>query len=363
MATPAQVPAVHAFARTMAGGIAVIVVLFVADTFLAKSERAAARVEAERHYQSGRRLMQSGQSAQAAEQFRSALSVDRANQDYELALGQALRAAGKTGDAQVALSALLEENPFGGAANLALARVMVQEGNITDATGYYHRAIYGQWKEDARRNQLLARFELVDLLRRQDSKEALLAELLPLQDEAPDDAATQKKLGQGFLAAGSPVRAAAVFRAILHRDQQDSQAHAGLGEAEFAGGNYAGAREEFRIALRLRPPDEGTEQNLQSRLELCNRILELDPALRSLGGKERLSRSRKLAELALDRVQPCLGATPLIKSAQSALRSTLSYDQNLDLADQLWRAGQAECKSGLPEGEPLAIVLSKVNPK
>ena len=359
MASQPQVSIAHTFGRTLTGGILAIAVLFFADTFLAKTEKAESLVEAEHHYQNGKRLMQSGDTARAVEEFRSALGVERENQDYQLALGQALLTAGKATDAAGVLNALLEEDPFGGPANLALARVMVREGKIADAISYYHRAIYGQWKDNAAVNQLQVRFELVELLSRQNSGEALLAELLPLQDEAPDDVATQEKLGQWFLAAGSTGRAAGVFREILQRGPRNADVHAGLAEAEFASGNYREARDEFQAAVRMGAGDE----TIQARLDLANRILDLDPTLRGLSREERLRRSRKLLELTLDDLKQCTGDSPLIKPAEIAMRKPMTtYDDNLDLADRIWQARRTNCK-GSSNAEPFAIVLSKLGQK
>jgi Tfp pilus assembly protein PilF len=360
MAARAEVPAFHAFRRTLLGGIAAIAALFFADTFLAKTERAESHVEAERHYQSGRRFMQSGQSARAVEEFRSALAVERENEDYQLALGQGLLAAGSPTEAEATLNALLQENPFGGPPNLAMARVMVKEGKLADAASYYHRAIYGQWKENAGADQLRVRFELVELLSRQDSKEALLAELLPLQDEAPGDFATQERLGRWFLMAGSGARAAPIFQEILRREPRNSAAHAGLGEAAFVRGNYRNARNEFQAALRLGSEDP----DIRARFELCEQILLLDPTLRGLGPEEQSRRGQRLAQLALSSLMQCAGEAPSIKADEARLRGKLSYDDRLDLAEELWRTRQTDCKQAiLPTEEPLAIVLSGISQK
>jgi len=249
------------------------------------------------------------------------------------------------------LDALLEQDPAGGAANLALARVLVKEGKIPDATFYYHRALYGRWKQDAAANQLNARFELADLLSHQpNSKEALLAELLPLQSEAPDDFATKKRLGRLFLSAGSPARAATVYRDILKSDSDDEEAHAGMAQAEFDSGSYRGAWEEFSAALRLNPND----QNARARFDLSMEILGLDPMLRGIGGEERYRRSRNLLESALDHLKQCMGsAAPkdlvdaaeemLKKPAPSVRRSDVTED-NLAFAARLWDARNTNCK-------------------
>ena len=81
------------FVRTFALTILAIGVLSAIDLFLARTEREANEAEAARFYANGVRLMQAGKSAEAADQFQSALSLERENEDYQLALAQALDAA------------------------------------------------------------------------------------------------------------------------------------------------------------------------------------------------------------------------------------------------------------------------------
>ncbi len=343
-----------------------VVGLFVFQALLAKMERAESRVEAARFYSSGQSLMRQGQSAEAVDQFRSAISVERDNQDYQLALGQALLAAGRPDDAESILNGLLQRNPFGAMANLAMARVLVTEGDRDDAASYYHRAIYGQWPENARRNQVQVRFELIDLLSRQNSREALLAELLPLQAEAPDDVPTRKKLGNLFITAGSPARAADIFREILQKQPLDPEAHAGLGDAELARANYQTAQTEFQEALRLGPSD----QHAQERLDLCNRVLDLDPMRRGMGPEEQYRRGRKLVELVLDDVRqwradvsgPARRSSRFQDAAEEPVlagRLSAALEDNVDWAERLWQVRKTGCKQNISASEqPLASVLA-----
>ena len=117
-------------------------------------------------------------------------------------------AAGQTAGAETTLGAILEKDSTDGPANLAMARVQAREGRAEDAISYYHRAIYGHWSGAAEASRLQVRFELIDLLAKRGAKEELLAELLPVQEEAPEDVATRLRLGQLYLTAGSPARAA-----------------------------------------------------------------------------------------------------------------------------------------------------------
>ena len=84
------------------------------------------------------------------DRFKDALEIERANRDYQRPLAQAQLAAGQAADAETTLNDLLLNDSTDGPANLAMGRVLVKEGRIREAISYYHRAVYGQWKDDAR---------------------------------------------------------------------------------------------------------------------------------------------------------------------------------------------------------------------
>jgi tetratricopeptide (TPR) repeat protein len=344
--------------------------LFAVDTFLASVERNEGQAEARRLLRQGQRLVEQGRDAEAINRFRSALSVARGNQEAQLALAKALLAVGRLADAETLLKEMLQRNATDGAANLTMARVLVQEGRTAEATSYYHQAIYGRWRQDAAANRVKVRFELIDLLVRRGAKREVLAELLPLQDEAPQDLRTRMRIARLYLLAGSPSRAIGLFREVLLRQPQDSDAYGGLGEAEFALGNYRAARTDFQAALRLNPADE----HLRKRLALCEDVLALDPTQRGLIGAERYRRSLKLIELASDGMSRCVGTPPsasardLATRAQQALKRRASparqdavTETNLELAEQLWDARMKECRQGPSDSEePLALVMARL---
>jgi tetratricopeptide (TPR) repeat protein len=250
-----------------------------------------------------------------------------------------------------------------------MGRILAKEGQFPEAISYFRRAIYGHWNGDAAGNRLRARFELIDLLARRNSKEELLAELLPVQDQAPRDLNTQIRLGRLFLLAGSAGRAAAVFRGVLRNVPANADAYAGLGEAEFARGDYRAAQRDFQSALRLAPVDQTTRQ----RLDVCNELLMLDPTVRGLGPAERFHRSLKLLDLTLDQTRPCIGQNPSFQLQQffdqagktlearvSAAHQSEASEANLDLAEQLWQARRQECTPPPATDSPLALVLARL---
>lgn len=346
-----------------------MVALSAVDAFLARTERSENKAEADGLSRDGRTLMEQGHPLEAVAQFKAALAIERDNPASWLALGQAQFAAGQLSDAETTLTELLKRDSTAGAANLALARVLVKEGRITDAVSTYHRAIYGRWDRDAESSRVSVRFELVNLLAQQGSKEELLAELLPLLDVAPDDVALRERMGHLFLLAGSATRAGEIFREILRQHPQDADAYEGVGESEFSRGNYQTAHSDFQAASNLRP----TDQEIRSRLDLTAQVLALDPMRRGLGPEEQHRRSMKMLSMATAAIARCAGKLSqpeqdTVDEAQAAMKARISashmseaVETNLDLAEQLWKIRQQDCKQApTAEEEPLRLVLARI---
>jgi tetratricopeptide (TPR) repeat protein len=357
------------FLGTFALVFLAIAALFAADIFLAKTERAERQVEAARLFGQGRVLMQRGENTEAIECIKDAIAIERGNRDYLRTLAQAQFAGGRTAYAESTLTELLQSDSTDGLASLIMGRVLVKEGRFADAVTYFRRAIYGHWSEDAVGNRLGARFELIDLLAQFNSKEELLAELVLVRDQSPRDLKIQTRLGRLFLLAGSPARAADVFRGTLHDVPANADAYAGLGEAEFERGNYRAAQRDFQVMLRLAPDGQAA----RGRLDICNELLVLDPTTRGLSPVERFSRSLKLVEFTLGETSQCIGQNPsphlrgLLDEAARALKAHVSAahqtevsESNLDLAEQLWQARKKECKSPPAADSPLALVLARL---
>lgn len=362
-------PTPQAFWTTFVLIFVAIALLFSFDTFLAGVNRSESRAEATRRYEEGQRLAAADDYRGAIDRFRDAVFLVRGNRDYQLALADALTAAGKYPEAVAQLTDVLQRNATWGPANLALARALVHERRFTEATSYYHRAIYGQWEDDPAGNRVQTRFELIDLLVRQGNRQDLLAELLPLLDEAPDSLPLRKRLGHLFVVAGSPARAATIFEQILRQSPDDAEAHAGLGEAAFARGSYRAARASFLTATRLAPEDT----TIRKRLALADQVLALDPTLRGLGSAEQLRRSRTLLDLASQDLAHCAQPGPgtpvqaTIDSAQALIARPVrpagqrqAYEANLDLAEQVWQARAAACAGAPAPDDPVALVLARL---
>jgi tetratricopeptide (TPR) repeat protein len=369
-ASPRSAPSTMSVLGTLVLVVAGIAVFIAVDTFLAGLDRAARRSEAAQLVREANRLTAEGREREAVERFRTALSLERGNRDYRLALVPALVADGRLREADSTLVGMLHDDATDGEINLALARVLVREGRVPEATSYYHRAIYGRWPNHPEINRTRTRLELVELLARSGAKEDLLAELLPLEAAGLADTALRRRVGHLFVLAGAPARAAAIFRELLRRDGHSADSFAGLAEAEFVQGNYRAAAESFRAATRLQPRNPETTR----RLQLVAQVLALDPMQRGLNAVERDQRSAALLQLAVAATERCAGpglpdtVRAVVDSARAVLSTPVSASHldeaselKLDLAERVRRLGGSQCRESPTEPErALDLVLERL---
>ena len=354
------------FLATLGIILAAIAVLVLVDSGLAKVDGAATRLHATSEYQVGESLMTSGNLRDAIDHLRTASTLDRGTSLYTVALAQAIMSDGRPADAEPLLVPLLERDATDGATNLAMARALAKEGRLEEAKSYYHRAIYGLWAGNAERNRAAARFELIDLLAQNNQKQELLSELLPIQDEAPNDTATRKRIAHLFVVAGSPARAAAIFRDVLRHDARDADAYVGLGDAALALGDYPTARADLAAAMRLAPDDSA----IMRRAKLADTVIAIDPTQRGLGLDEQARRSRNLLQMTIASARKCLGTdAPQVAAALDSVTHGLvassgarsqAIEENLALAGQLWQMRGTKCTTAPRDEEALALVQDRI---
>lgn len=344
--------------------------LFALTGLVTGAYRSERRSMAEQHYQLGSGLARQSHNREALEQFQTALSFSHDNPEYQLALARALLDLGRLDEAESHLRELRQNDPTDGVVNLLLARIAARQGKADDAVMYYHTAIYGLWPDHPEQRRIETRLELVDMLMKRGGKRQALAELLEMMDRVPaDDIATRKRLGALLLACDAPRQAADVFESVLRRQSRDAGAYAGLGEAEFARGDYRRAEAAFRQALRWKPDDAEARQ----RLAVCEQILALDPDARGLSAAQRFERSRRLLEEIAANAEQCfqgkqqplpeplVAARKLLARRQPRRSTEQATQNNLSLAEQLWSERTAACGQPAQAGQALALVMAQLS--
>jgi chloride channel protein, CIC family len=356
----------------LGGVLAVLLVVIAIAGFLTYSYRSQRIARAEQYFKEGNELTAENRYPEAIERFRGALSVSHSNRD-RLSLALALLKANRTNEAGIYLKELIRSDPNSGPANLGLAQIAAQQGNVQDVVDLYHKAIYGSWTENPRDNRIQARLEFVATLGKFGRKTLAQAELLLLLAEMPADALVQKQIGRLLLDYGLMKESAEVFRGLTQKLPQDGDAYAGLGRAEFTMGDFRSSQQAFRSALSRNPADVASRKQL----ELVEQILEIDPNLRGLNASERYARGRKLIEATLGSLDQCLAteANPLPPSttqvADAARKSLLhrgrprSYsdatEANIALSEQLWKLRIDSCGPPKASDDVLGILMARLS--
>ena len=366
-APPPPTATASEFILTLTLTAVAILVLIIGDTALAKVDREATRATAAEEYRVGVNLIEHKRLPDAIEHLRTAATLDREKPVYTVALAQAVLVQGRTNDAEQMLIPLLERDATDGGANLAMARVLTKQARIEEAKSYYHRAIYGLWPGDAARSRAIARFELIDLLAETGARQELLAELLPIQDESPEDTVLRKRVANYFVLAGSPAKASDIYRDLLRKNPRDADAYVGLGRSALAMGNYPVARNDFLAAQRIAPEDS----SIKSTIKLADSVIAIDPTQRGLGLDEQVRRSRQLVQMTIKSAHRCLDVeAPSVGAALDSVARSLvgpagvvsrsqSIDENISLAGALWRMREGRCTSR-PDDQALALVQDRI---
>jgi len=291
----------------------------------------------------GEDLIAQGRAPEAVLEFRNALSLSHSLADRQ-ALGLALVEADRAAEAELYLEDVLRANPNNGPASLGMARARARQGRIDEAAALYRRAANGSWPHDEAANRMKAQLEMVQVLDRAGRRSSAKAEMLVAVAGAPRDATLRKQLAARMLALGLRDEAAGVLRELVQRNPEDGEAWASLGEAEFAMGDYAAAREPFERAAKF-----GADTVKQD-AAVTERILALNPTLRGLRVRDRYERSRQVLQEAVNAAQACgvtgteAAAAELARKGRPASFSDAT-EANIDLAEQVWSLRPSQCKS------------------
>ena len=359
--------------RLSIGVAAVIAALAMVDVFLERMEQSELASQALHADQNGQKLLAQYKAKEAVDAFRKAHALERENTKYELDLIQALMTAGKLAEAQPLMTEILQQQSNGGEVNLIAARLAAKEGHVNAADSYYHRAIYGEWPNRTRQHQIETRLELINFLRTHGKQDEMLAELLPLEEQAGNNATLQPTLAKLFLAAGSASRARDIYRELIKVDPRNASNYAGLGDAELALGDFRAAHLAFANAVA----HDGKDEQLRARLQLTTTLISIDPMMRRLSDSEKYSRGVRILQMATDDLSQCITthssvatneATQLVTAAQAELAAPAPKQPTnemaeavLSLAERIWQAKADLCGTETTTNEQaLRLIMDKL---
>jgi tetratricopeptide (TPR) repeat protein len=256
----------------------------------------------------GEQALRDGKPQAAIDALSSALAFAPSDRNTEIKLAEALASAGRLQEAAVYFNTLLESQQGSGLINLQLARLAARQGNVSQATEDYQRAIYGNWEGDGYVRRRDVRFELIDYLMAHQLLDRARSDLLVAAGNAPqDDISVQLEIARKMEQAQAPSDALQLYKTILHRHPSLREALDGAGRTAFQMGRYLEAKRYLARALEGPGVDQEPKAVLdQGREQLSDatRLLLLYPSSR-LSLKERSVRILADRNLAMARLAQC----------------------------------------------------------
>lgn len=340
---------------------------FAGVTRLTNRYREQQKALARRMYAKGLDDQTARQFERAIADFRSALSYDHDNFQYQLSLARALRDNGRTSEAEAYLVNLWERTPQDGFVNLALGRLASRQGWVDKAIQYYHNAAYGVWPSNPELNRRTAEFELIEFLLRQGARSQAQAELIALAATPPADAASQIHIAQLLAQAGMQERALPIFESAVQLEHDSPAALTGAGMSAFQLGRYRLAEDYLRRSLAVDPQNQQTKELL----ETSTLAVQLDPFERHLRTVERTRRLRAALDLAGNHIDACIAgagqqnlsglqATWTQTKAKLAHLTSVDPDTSDSVVDLISQIEQhQDCGASTPADRALLLLSSR----
>ena len=329
------------------------------------------------HYALATALADEGDFDQAVTHYRDALLHERDEPSYRLGMATALYEAGRYQEAEPQLLDLRALDPTDAVAHRLLGRIAARGGRVDRAIGYYRSAIYGRWPEDATRNRLETRFELIALLEGLPGRRAINDLLAVLQEETRTDQLLLR-VADRLLENGAYDEAATSYEQLRERGLKEFRIEASLAEAFYRSGDYLSA---WQSAERARSLGKSTE--LSELSNLLDEAFALDPTRPRLGTLERFRRSRETLRRAVALIDSCLGlggagfagprrdglgqvlavraqAMELLNEARPRDRADAAEQAGL-AAVELWSFRGRACTGTWDEDDALGLVIERLS--
>lgn len=294
--------------------VLITICIAVVTYFFFTSFQEHRRVLEKRWFARGEAALSAGRPADAVEDFRSALSFSPANTEYQMALAQALAAAGRTDEAFAYYSTLHEAEPGDGYINLQLARLSVRRKNPQQAVEYYQSALNGLWLSEGTERRRDIRLELARYLLSLGRTNDAQGQLLAAEGNSLDNIPALFQIANLLQQAQDPSDALTAFQRVERsRNASPSEVLASLlTESQIAAsmGQYKHALQaldRYMAKARQYPADVTPEQKRSAEQQLATyqRMSQLIP-FDGLTQRQRADRVLLMADIAHQRYQSCL---------------------------------------------------------
>jgi Tfp pilus assembly protein PilF len=278
--------------------IATAIATFFLTHAVAASNRETALRDAAEWYKRGQQALAAGQVDAAIDDFRRATVRDRGRSAYVRALAHALALHHDDEAARAVLLSLREAAPDDAELNVDLARLAARRQDVTEASRFYHNALYAPWPAERTEERRAVRAELIEFLLTHGQPGRAQAELLAISSDLPDTAATHLRVATLFEEAGDDTHAFEHFQRALQLAPGDSRALSGAGLSAFRLRQYSAAR-----TYLARVPD--LPADLAATRDVAERVLADDPLAPRIGSAERRRRLTRSLRYVEGRLSEC----------------------------------------------------------
>lgn len=255
-------------------------------------------------FERGEKYMDAGETDEAIQAFRKA-TADNREQEYVLALANALSAENHDAEARQLLLRLRESDPENPQININLARLAAKDGEVQEAVRFYQNALYGRWSEGEASQRRQLRIEFIRFLLAHQQHDLASSELLILQARAPESAEAHIEDAKLFVAADDKQRALKEYSEAVRLDGNNAEALIGAGEMSFELADYAKAEQHLKAALEVNPDSQKARQLLT----LAEMVQKEDPLLPHLTAIERQTRLLADFNRSMKRLVSCMSQT------------------------------------------------------
>lgn len=308
---------------------AITFAIAVMTYFFFNSFRQHRRVLEKRWFARGQVALANGHPDAAVESFRSALSLSASNKSYEMALAEALAAAGKTEEAYAYFSILHDAEPGDGYLNLQLARLEVRRKNAQAAISFYRSALNGAWGGQGAALRLQIRLELAKYLLSQGRTREAQGELLTAEGNSLDNPQALYQIAGLLRQARDPSDSLGAYQRVEHNRQtrpalamkamlQEAQTTMAIGQYKRAALALERYTAKERLHPRASPPQD--ERQAAQQLAQLRGMLQLIPFY-GLQPRQRAKRILLAAGIAHKRVADCLTQLQLQTQSQAPSQS------------------------------------------
>jgi tetratricopeptide (TPR) repeat protein len=276
--------------------------MFMVTRAVASSNREMAFRDAAEWYGRGEQAFAAGHLEEAIDDLRRASARDRGNAVYIRSLARALSEHHDDEAARNLLLTLRESSPDDVQLNIDLARLAARRHDTTEASRFYHNALYAPWPVDGTDERRRIRLELIQFLLDHNQRGRAEAELLAAASDLPYTAQLHLQIAQLFAKAGDDIRALEHFQQALEAAPSDG-ALAGAGLSAFRLGQYS------KAAGYLRRVNDAAGELIEAR-DVVEHVLADDPLAPRIGSVERRQRLTSDLSYVGERLTAC-GAAPL----------------------------------------------------